>query len=42
MSTTGGSRMRRRALLLRDAIEGRLFVLRKGAKQNHLVRVAAG
>jgi len=25
-----------------DAIEGRLFVLRKGAKQNHLVKVAAG
>jgi len=32
----------RARLLLRDAIEGRLFVLRKGAKQNHLVRVAAG
>jgi tyrosyl-tRNA synthetase len=25
-----------------DAIEGRLFVLRKGAKQNHLVKVAGG
>ena len=24
-----------------DAIEGRLFVLRKGAKQNHVVKVAA-
>jgi len=24
-----------------DAIEGRLFVLRKGAKQNHLVKIAA-
>jgi tyrosyl-tRNA synthetase len=23
-----------------DAIEGRLFVLRKGAKQNHLVKIA--
>jgi tyrosyl-tRNA synthetase len=25
-----------------DAIEGRLFVLRKGAKQNHVVKVAGG
>jgi tyrosyl-tRNA synthetase len=25
-----------------DAIEGRLFVLRKGAKQNHLVKIATG
>ena len=25
-----------------DAIEGRLFVLRKGAKQNHLVKIAGG
>jgi tyrosyl-tRNA synthetase len=25
-----------------DAIEGRLFVLRKGAKQNHLVKIASG
>ena len=25
-----------------DAIEGRLFVLRKGAKQNHLVKISAG
>jgi len=32
----------RARLQLRDAIDGRLFVLRKGAKQNHLVRIAAG
>jgi tyrosyl-tRNA synthetase len=25
-----------------DAIDGRLFVLRKGAKQNHVVKIAAG
>ena len=25
-----------------DAIEGRLFVLRKGAKQNHVIKVASG
>jgi tyrosyl-tRNA synthetase len=25
-----------------DAIEGRLFVLRKGAKQNHLIKIAGG
>ena len=24
-----------------DAIDGRLFVLRKGAKQNHVVKIAA-
>ena len=30
----------RARLTLTDAIEGRLFVLRKGAKQNHLVRVS--
>ena len=32
----------RARLRLHDAIDGRLFVLRKGAKQNHLVRIAAG
>jgi tyrosyl-tRNA synthetase len=25
-----------------DAIEGRLFVVRKGAKQNHLIKISAG
>ena len=28
-------------LRLADAIDGRLFVLRKGAKQNHVVKVGA-
>ena len=30
----------RARLTLADAIDGRLFVLRKGAKQNHLVRIS--
>ena len=32
----------RARLRTHDAIDGRLFVLRKGAKQNHLVKVATG
>jgi tyrosyl-tRNA synthetase len=31
----------RARLSVADAIDGRLFVLRKGAKQNHLIRIAA-
>lgn len=31
----------RARLTARDAIDGRLFVLRKGAKQNHVIKIAA-
>jgi tyrosyl-tRNA synthetase len=31
----------RARLQLSEAIEGRLFVLRKGAKQNHVVKISA-